>query len=86
MGELASRFRNAGRVLKDDEDDEGAAPTDDDEPTIQPLSPGAKEAVEKFRQAVSSAAKEQSAESPSLPPPTPSPADVGTKAPKPSDP
>lgn len=85
MGELASRFRNAGRVLKD-EDDEGAPPPDDDEPSIQPLSPDAKEAVEKFRQAVSSAAKEQSAASPSLPPSTASPADAGTAAPKASDP
>lgn len=85
MGELASRFRNAGRVLKDDEDNDGATPSDNDEPSIQPLSPGAKEAIEKFRQAVSSAAKEQSAASPSLPPSTPSPADANIAAPKPSD-
>ncbi|GAA5868296.1 hypothetical protein JCM3774_000997 [Rhodotorula dairenensis] len=79
MGELASRFRQTGRVLKEDDDDDNNNDHNhnDKEPSstaqeasIQPLPVDAREAVDRFRQAVSSAGQAvSSAENRSQPTP-----------------
>ncbi|GAA5978731.1 hypothetical protein JCM10908_004461 [Rhodotorula pacifica] len=83
MGELASRFRSAGRLLRDeDEDGDAPASADDDEPPIRPLPADAKDAVDQFREAVSSAANEPTKPSltPALASPEATPAKEGSLA------